>query len=193
MDMRFTEKNVRVTQTDNSSNNNHDAASVDEITAQVPTLPIKIKKILLAIDKSGYKTKAMNFAITLAKGLGAWVTAIHVIDKFTLRAPVDVIGYYRGGKMEDYQDAYENRLKKQAEELLGEVRTLGDKEGVKVNTEVLLNAHSIPNEIIQYAENNEMDVIVIGTKGMTGIGKFLMGNVANNVAVHASCPVLLVR
>jgi nucleotide-binding universal stress UspA family protein len=104
-----------------------------------------------------------------------------------------VLGYYRGGKMDEYQEAYERRLKKQADDLLGEVRMLGEKEGVKVKTEVLLNAHSIPNEIIHYAENNEMDVIVIGTKGMTGIGKFLMGNVANTVAVHASCPVLLVR
>ena len=135
----------------------------------------------------------MNFAITLAKGLDAAITAIHVIDKFTLTAPLDILGFYRGGKTEEYKDAYERRLKKQAEELLGEVKALGEKDGVKVNTEVLLNAHSIPNEIIHYAENNEMDVIVIGTKGMTGIGKFLMGNVANNVAVHASCPVLLVR
>src|SRR5918911_5775819 len=124
MDMRFTEKNVRVTQTDNSSNNDHDAAYVDEITAQVPTLPINVKKILLAIDKSGYKTKAMNFAITLAKGLDAAITAIHVIDKFTLTAPLDILGFYRGGKTEEYKDAYERRLKKQAEELLGEVKTL---------------------------------------------------------------------
>lgn len=168
-------------------------SSIGDVSAQAPSHHMDVKKILLAIDKSGYKTKAMNFAITLAKGLVAEVTAVHVIDKFTLRATVDVLGYYRGGKMDEYQEAYERRLKKQADDLLGEVRMLGEKEGVKVKTEVLLNAHSIPNEIIHYAENNEMDVIVIGTKGMTGIGKFLMGNVANTVAVHASCPVLLVR
>jgi nucleotide-binding universal stress UspA family protein len=104
-----------------------------------------------------------------------------------------VLGYYRGGKIEEYKTAYENRLKKQAEELLEEVKVLGDNEGVKITTEVLLDAHSIPNEIIDYAENKKMDIIVIGTKGMTGIAKFFMGNVANTVAAHASSPVLLIR
>jgi nucleotide-binding universal stress UspA family protein len=196
METQFSEKDVRTDQTGNSNinnNNTDDATSISETSTQTQIPFISVKKILLAIDKSGYKTKAMRFAITLAKGLGAEVTAIHIIDKFTLRAAVDVLGYYRGGKIEEYKTAYENRLKKQAEELLEEVKVLGDNEGVKITTEVLLDAHSIPNEIIDYAENKKMDIIVIGTKGMTGIAKFFMGNVANTVAAHASSPVLLIR
>lgn len=196
METQFSEKDVRADQTGNSNINNNttdDATSISETSTQTQIPLISVKKILLAIDKSGYKTKAMRFAITLAKGLGAEVTAIHIIDKFTLRAAVDVLGYYRGGKIEEYKAAYENRLKKQAEELLEEVKVLGDNEGVKITTEVLLDAHSIPNEIIDYAENKKMDIIVIGTKGMTGIAKFFMGNVANTVAAHASSPVLLIR
>lgn len=196
METQFSEKDVRADQTGNSNinnNNTDDATSISETSIQTQIPLISVKKILLAIDKSGYKTKAMRFAITLAKGLGAEVTAIHIIDKFTLRAAVDVLGYYRGGKIEEYKTAYENRLKKQAEELLEEVKVLGDNEGVKITTEVLLDAHSIPNEIIDYAENKKMDIIVIGTKGMTGIAKFFMGNVANTVAAHASSPVLLIR
>jgi nucleotide-binding universal stress UspA family protein len=196
METQFSEKDVRADQTGNSNINNNttdDATSISETSTQTQIPLISVKKILLAIDKSGYKTKAMRFAITLAKGLGAEVTAIHIIDKFTLRAAVDVLGYYRGGKIEEYKTAYENRLKKQAEELLEEVKVLGDNEGVKITTEVLLDAHSIPNEIIDYAENKKMDIIVIGTKGMTGIAKFFMGNVANTVAAHASSPVLLIR
>jgi nucleotide-binding universal stress UspA family protein len=196
MQTQFSEKDVRADQTGNSNINNNnadDATSISETSTQTQIPLISVKKILLAIDKSGYKTKAMRFAITLAKGLGAEVTAIHIIDKFTLRAAVDVLGYYRGGKIEEYKTAYENRLKKQAEELLEEVKVLGDNEGVKITTEVLLDAHSIPNEIIDYAKNKKMDIIVIGTKGMTGIAKFFMGNVANTVAAHASSPVLLIR
>jgi nucleotide-binding universal stress UspA family protein len=196
METQFSEKDVRADQTGNSNinnNNTDDATSISETSTQTQIPLISVKKILLAIDKSGYKTKAMRFAITLAKGLGAEVTAIHIIDKFTLRAAVDVLGYYRGGKIEEYKTAYENRLKKQAEELLEEVKVLGDNEGVKITTEVLLDVHSIPNEIIDYAENKKMDIIVIGTKGMTGIAKFFMGNVANTVAAHASSPVLLIR
>ena len=44
-----------------------DQISISETSAEAQIQPINVKKILLAIDKSGYKTKAMNFAVTLAK------------------------------------------------------------------------------------------------------------------------------
>jgi nucleotide-binding universal stress UspA family protein len=196
MDTPFCENQVRKDEKNRNSNNKIEKSDINndqEVMAEIQPAFMRVKKILLAIDKSGYKIKAMSFAITLAKALGAGVTAIHVIDKSTLKAAVDVVGYYRGGKVEEYQDAYERKLKKQAEELLGEVKMLGDKEGVKTYTEVLLHAPSISKAIIDYAKNNKMDIIVIGTKGMTGIAKFLIGNVANTVAAHAPCAVLLVR
>jgi nucleotide-binding universal stress UspA family protein len=46
--------------------------------------------------------------------------------------------------------------------------------------------------IIGYAANNDVDLIVIGTRGRTGLKRFLMGGVANGVEQHAHCPVLLV-
>jgi nucleotide-binding universal stress UspA family protein len=75
---------------------------------------VKINKILLAIDKSGYKDKATAYAIMLAKSLGAEITVIHVIDKSSMGATGDVLGYYRGGKLKAYEDA----LKKDADKLL---------------------------------------------------------------------------
>ena len=60
--------------------------------------PIAVKKILVAIDKSGYKEKAVAYAITLAKALGAEVTAVHVIDKSSLGITGELLGYYRGEK-----------------------------------------------------------------------------------------------
>lgn len=149
---------------------------------------IKVGKILLAIDKSGYKDKAIAYAITLAKSLGAEVTVIHVIDKASMGATADVLGFYRGGKLKAYQDA----LKKDADSLLNKVVQLGDKEGVTMREEVLVDS-SVKNAILHYAKNKKMDLIVIGTKGMTGLEKFLMGSVATDVIAHAHCPVLAVR
>ncbi len=149
---------------------------------------VAVKKILLAIDKSGYKDKATAYAITLAKSLGAEITVIHVIGKASMGATADVLGYYRGGKLKAYQEA----LKKDAERLLDRVVQAGKNEGVEIRQQVLVYS-SVKKAILDYAKNHKIDLIVIGTKGMTGIEKFLMGSVANDVIAHAHCSVLAVR
>jgi nucleotide-binding universal stress UspA family protein len=149
---------------------------------------VTVKKILLTIDKSGYKDKATAYAITLAKSLGAELTVIHVIGKSSLGATADVLGYYRGGKLKAFQEA----MKKDAEKLLDKVVQAGENEGVVVHQQVLVGS-PVKKIILDYAKNHKIDLIVIGTKGMTGIEKFLMGSVANDVIVYAHCPVLAVR
>ena len=147
-----------------------------------------VKKILLAIDKSGYKDKATAYAITLAKSFEAEITVIYVIGKSSMGATADVLGYYRGGKLKAYQEA----LKKDAERLLDKVVQAGENEGVVVHQQALIGS-PIKKIILDYAKNHKMDLIVIGTKGMTGIERFLMGSVANDVISYAHCPVLAIR
>ncbi|MGI0086880.1 MAG: universal stress protein [Nitrosotalea sp.] len=149
---------------------------------------VKVNKILLAIDKSGYKDKAIGYAITLAKSLGAEVIVIHVIGSSSLGATRDVLGYYRGGKVKEYQDA----LKKDAEKFLDKVVELGEKEDVVIKSEVIVGS-PVKKVIIDYAKKQKVDLIVIGSKGMTGIEKFVLGDVAHAVVSYAYCPVLAVR
>lgn len=151
-------------------------------------IPISIRRILLAIDKSGYKNKSTAYAITLAKALGAEITVVHIIGKSSFGATGDLLGYYRGGKLKAYTDA----LKKEAEKLLKGAVELGQNEGVTMHSEVILDS-SAEKAIIDYAKKQKIDFIVIGTKGMTGIEKFLMGSVANDVITYAHCPVLAIR
>ena len=154
----------------------------------IEDIHVSVNKILLAIDKSGYKNKATAYAITLAKALGAEVTVIHIIGRSSFGATGDLLGYYRGGKLKAYQDA----LKKEAEKLLKGAVELGQKEGVTMHSEVIMDS-SAEKAIIDYAKKQKMDLIVIGTKGMTGIERFLMGSVANDVITYAHCPVLAIR
>lgn len=149
---------------------------------------VSVNKILLAIDKSGFKNKATAYAITLAKALGSEVTVIHIIGKSSFGATGDLLGYYRGGKIKAYQDA----LRKEAEKLLKGAVELGENQGVTMHSEVIMDS-SAENAIIDYAKKQKMDLIIIGTKGMTGIEKFLMGSVAQDVITYAHCPVLAIR
>jgi K+-sensing histidine kinase KdpD len=67
-------------------------------------------------------------------------------------------------------------------------------EGINdVKTDIFTDVKSITDAIIDYASNKNIDLIVIGTKGRTGLKRFLLGSVASGVVQHAHCPVLLVR
>ena len=57
----------------------------------------------------------------------------------------------------------------------------------------LSGTKSIAKEILTYAENNNVDLIVIGTKGRSAFKKALLGSVASSVLTHAACPVMVVK
>ena len=143
-----------------------------------------IKKILIPVVKSEYNDKIISYAIILAKGSGASITAIHVLDKSAIGGVGDVFGRR--------VDEYENEMRKRSQELLTEVQQVIEKQGIKIGIEVI-GAKSVPKGILDYARESGADVIVIGTKGLTGVAKFLMGSVASAVIDHAHCPVVAIR
>ena len=151
-----------------------------------------IKKMLIAVDESEYREKIIRYGLALSKSLRAEVIAVHVVDRSSLASASDLgglLGYYEGGNLE----YYEEKLRKHAEDLLGEVGSFAKKEGVNIDTEIIMDASSAAEGIINYASSKNVDLVVIGTKGMTGAKKFLMGSVTSKVATHAHCSVLAVR
>ena len=143
-----------------------------------------MKKILIPVVRSEYNDKIISFATILANGSGASITAIHVMDKSTLGGIGDVFG----ARVEEYEKA----MRKRSEELLAEVQQVIEKQGIKISIEVIRNK-SIAQGIIDYARESGADVIVIGTKGLTGVERFVMGGVASSVINNAHCPVVAIR
>jgi nucleotide-binding universal stress UspA family protein len=147
------------------------------------------KKILIAIDKSGYRQKVIETGTILAKAFGASLTAIHIIDRASLGVVWDLLSYYPGTRAE----VYERAMQKESAKLLDEAKDLAQGKGVEMKTDLITNASSAVEGILNYAKEADADLIIIGTKGMTGIEKFLMGSVASKVVSHAHCPVLAIR
>ncbi|MDQ6668156.1 MAG: universal stress protein [Thermoproteota archaeon] len=144
-----------------------------------------VKKILAPIDRSGYKEQILAFATSLGKAWGAEITAIHVID------PGRGVP---GGRVKEKEQQRQEEAKREAEDLLVQsVDPLAQKAGVNIKTEVVEESDSVAKSIIGYAKKNNMDVIVIGTKGMTAVEDFFLGSVANNVIRHAHCSVFAIR
>jgi nucleotide-binding universal stress UspA family protein len=65
--------------------------------------------------------------------------------------------------------------------------------GVKLSTEVVASPTSVVPAIVDYAEKNKVDLIVVGTRGRSGFTKLLLGSVASGVVTYASCPVMVVK
>jgi nucleotide-binding universal stress UspA family protein len=91
-------------------------------------------------------------------------------------------------------DQYYRDIKDKVESWFNEVRLIAiDEDITELTTETFMDLHSVIDSIIDYAISREIDLIVIETRGRTGLKRLLMGSVANGVVQHAHFPVLLVR
>lgn len=132
---------------------------------------------LVPVDFSEYANQALDYAIALATKLQSRLTLLHVIHIPPLAA-VDI-----GPYMTDI----EAHARKAIEGNLQRVHDAG-LEG----TMVLV--HGIPwQEIVQTAEDKQVDLIIMGTHGRSGIHHVLLGSVAEKVVRLAPCPVLVTR
>ena len=144
-----------------------------------------MKKILIPIDGSKCSLNAARYALKLAKDENTQVFCIHVIEN------VPYYGYV--GSPHAIEQYYKD-LEDKVQSWFDKVRDIAKDEGItELKTKTLSNVESITGSIIDYAADNDVDLIVIGTRGRTGLKRFLMGSVANGVVQHAHCPVLLVR
>jgi nucleotide-binding universal stress UspA family protein len=145
---------------------------------------IRMRKILVPIDGSECSLNAAKYAIKVAKDENAYLFCIHVI----VSVPY---GYASSPPAIDH---YFKDIEEKAQSWFDKVRDMAKTEGIpELKTETFTGVKSVIGSIIDYASRKDIDLIVIGTKGRTGLKRFLMGSVANGVVQYAHCPVLLVR
>jgi len=145
---------------------------------------IPLRTILVPLDGSDFSFKAAKYAIKIAAMSKAELVCVHAI----INLPYD---QFAAGGVAVAQ--YLNESKRLADTWYERVKTDASKQGVKATGETILDVASPADSIINYAEKKGVDLIVIGTKGRTGLKRFLLGSVASGVVAHAKCPVLVVR
>ena len=145
-----------------------------------------ISKILVAVDGSGPSLLAADKAIYLAQKHGAELIVLYIVS------PNVRYGYgYPGDGVflkESVDVAMENGRK-----CVDEVKQKASGKTINVQTEVILGASSIVKEIVEYAEEHDVDLIVIGSRGLSGIKKMLLGSTASGMVTYAHCPVMVVK
>jgi nucleotide-binding universal stress UspA family protein len=140
------------------------------------------KRILIAVDFSDHSHKAVQTGGELAKQFGARVDLVHAFElplplltPYEVALPADFIGEAR--------EAASRELAKVKAELVAM--------GVQVESHLRDGAPDVA--IDELAQKLGTDLIVIGTRGHTGLKHVLLGSVAERTLRHAPCPVLTVK
>ncbi|MDY6862659.1 MAG: universal stress protein, partial [Thermodesulfobacteriota bacterium] len=76
--------------------------------------------------------------------------------------------------------------------ILDRSQKLFEGSGQKCET-IILASENITNEILDYAESEKFDYIIIGTRGIGGLKRMFLGSIADKVIRHAHCPVIVIR
>jgi nucleotide-binding universal stress UspA family protein len=148
---------------------------------------IPLRKILVPLDGSEWSFRAAKYAIKIAKMANTEIVCVHAVVSLPSTAYANV---HAGVLIPRYIE----EAKKEAQKWYDEVSAIAKKAGVvRLSAETILDAFSVADAIITYAERSNVDLIVIGTKGRTGLKKFVLGSVASGVISHAKSPVLVVR
>jgi nucleotide-binding universal stress UspA family protein len=156
----------------------------------LPTPDITIKRILAAIDGSKPSLDASEQAISLAAKYEAELIAVHVVSPDVRHGYLqDVI---TPGLPASLKEVVVLAMEK-GQKYLDVVKQNASENKVEVQTDVLIGGSSIVKEIVQYSEEHKIDLIVIGTRGISGIKKMLLGSTASGILSYAHCPVLIIK
>ena len=148
-------------------------------------------KILVGIDGSEYSRNAVNYALDLAIKYGSELFLLAIVPSKVHHG--DSSGVF-GMVTPSYFDEYKKEAEKWFEEIINHINkeTTIDA-GTRVKSEVITTPFSTPASILNYAEERDVDLIVIGTRGKSGLKKMLLGSVASDVVTYSYCPVLVVK
>lgn len=137
-------------------------------------------EVIVPVDDSSPARTALEHA--LERYPDANITALHVLNPSVAAYGVD--------NPHNFEQAFDAE-KEKAEALFDTLEELGDEHGVSIRTETI--SGSPAPCILEYAENNDADQIVIGSHGRSGMARVLLGSVAEQVVRRASMPVTVVR
>ena len=151
------------------------------------------KKIMIATDGSTCSMLAADKAIELALLSKGTVYAVYVVST-TYINPMDRDFFSSTGMNPYYDSMYEamfEAMRKSGQQAVDNVKGTGEMKGIKVET-VLLEGNP-SEELIRYAEEEQMDVVIMGTIGKKGLDRMLLGSVTGNLVRHSKVPVMVIR
>ena len=148
-----------------------------------------LKKILVSTDGSENAMRALDAAIQLAKAFSAELFVVSVAPEIvpSVYSPIGV-----ATPALDYSQFLE-AAEKDAKRIVDQAVQSAKQGSVNAKGEAFRTLTSVAETIIEAADKENADLIVVGTRGLGGFKKLLLGSVSSAVVSHANCAVLVVR
>ena len=154
------------------------------------TIKAKISKILVPLDDSESAMKAADYALLITKGLNAELLAIHVVRSedalVTTNSLIEDLETVTTG------DSIVQKVKADVEKWFNVVKQKSSTNGIQLMTGLLISPTEIEDAIVNYAERENVDLIVIGN-GKSGLKERLLGSTTSRVATQTKRPILMVK
>ena len=152
-------------------------------------MEIGFSKIVVGIDGSEISMKAAEYAISIAKLYNAELNAITVLTSD--------IGYiYSSPGVESPPLTVKEIILlagDEAKKWFDEIKEKANKKGIQLKTEYIVAKKSLLNTILEYVEEHNINLVVVGTRGRSGIKKMLLGSIASGLVTYSPCPVLVIK
>lgn len=143
----------------------------------------RFSRILVGIDGSESSLNASDYAIEMAKKDGAQIIALSIkslpLSSYGLAAPQD-----------EAKLSNEDKEMHGIKESLDKVDQNAKRNNIQIKKEIINSQMSIEAAIVEYAESEDVDLIVIGTRGTSDIKNILLGNIASGVVKYAAVMVV---
>jgi len=179
--LRFSGKDFDIIIIGGHGENEKDLMAIGSVTKKIimhascPTMIVKkvttLSNILVCVDGSTHATKALNYALSLAEKMGSRITLLNVQESRFHRASPDVAMELGGRVLVDSLSVVEKR---------------------KLAAEKRLESGVPSDVIVDVAEKGNHDLIVLGSRGLGTVKRFLLGSVSDDVSYKAKCSVLIV-
>jgi nucleotide-binding universal stress UspA family protein len=143
---------------------------------------LRIERILCPVDFSESSVRAHNHAQSLARHYQAKLFLQHVVES--------VLPFYEYYAPANYFDEIFQRIRNDAREQLQNFAKSHSRNGVQ--PECLVHEGAVADSILSFAEAEKVDLIVMGTHGLKGVDRAILGSVADKVLRKAHCPVLVI-
>jgi len=134
-------------------------------------------KILVPVDGSKHSMRAVEAAIDMAKTEASEVTLLSV--------SLDMIAL-------EWDTSISDKLRALSQDALAKGKALMEEKGFTPHT-IFVTGISPADEIVRTAKEQNFDLIIIGSRGLTGIKRFLLGGTATKVVNHSPCSVMVVK
>jgi nucleotide-binding universal stress UspA family protein len=147
-------------------------------------------KIMVGIDGSEESMIAAEYAVAIAKKHDAELIAINV-----LTSDIEYAYSSPGIESPPHPSVKEIILlaEYEAKKWFDKIKEKADESGIRFKTEFIAARRSVVSTILDYAEEQNINLILVGTRGRSGIKKMLLGSIASGLVTYASCPVMVVK